>query len=205
MEGQQKQTILDLPKVIAIGIASPVATFLTSRFGVAGTLIGLALSAMVLTVLVDLLKVYLAHAPATVAKVPETVAKMPGGLRTDLSWPAILGKLSTVFARSSFLTSAPPTRRRAIFVGSLVAAGISFLVGLGIVTALELGLVKAYPVGCGRTVLLQSLRLKMVEYQQALRCRLSSAVAEACLLVLRWFSLRLSSANTSCTSAATTF
>jgi hypothetical protein len=61
MEEKQKQTILDIPKVIAVGISAPVATILTSRFGVAGTLIGLALSAVILTALADMLKVYLAR------------------------------------------------------------------------------------------------------------------------------------------------
>ena len=138
MDKQQKQTILDLPKVIAVGISSPVAAVLTSRFGIAGTLIGLALSAVLLTALVDILKVYLARTPAAVAKVPGTVAKMPGGLRTRLSWRAIRGRLRTAFAKSS---SFPPAaaRRRSVLIGSVLAAGISFLVGLGIVTGLELG------------------------------------------------------------------
>jgi hypothetical protein len=119
VDEQQKQTILDVPKVIAVGIASPVVTLLTSRFGAAGTVIGLAVGAMVLTVLVDFLKVYLARAPATVAK------KMPGGQqRTHRSWlhPHLHA----------------PARRRGLLIGSLIAAGISFLVALSIVTALEL-------------------------------------------------------------------
>ncbi len=142
MDEQQKQTILDLPKVIAVGIASPVATILTSRFGVAGTLIGLALGAVILTALADFLKVYLARAPATVAKVPDTVVKMPGGLRTRLSWRNIRSRLRAAFARFSSLPSAP-ARRRPILIGSIVAAGISFLVGLSVVTALELGVGKS--------------------------------------------------------------
>ncbi len=112
MDEQQKQTILDLPKVIAVGIASPVVTLLTSRFGVAGTVIGLAVGAMVLTVLVDL-KVYLARAPAAVAKVPDTVAKMPGGLRTRLSWRNIRGRLRAAVAKGFSLEATPPKRRRA--------------------------------------------------------------------------------------------
>jgi hypothetical protein len=40
VDEQKKQTIFDAPKVIAIGIASPAATLLTSRFGIAGTLMG---------------------------------------------------------------------------------------------------------------------------------------------------------------------
>jgi hypothetical protein len=96
---QKKQRILDLPRVVAVGIASPLATILTSRFGVAGTLIGLALSAVIMTALVDILQAYLARTPATVAKVlPPT-----------------------------------PTWRRFV----LIAAGISFLVGLIVVTGVE--------------------------------------------------------------------
>ena len=138
MEEKQKQTILDIPKVIAVGISAPVATILTSRFGVAGTLIGLALSAVILTALADMLKVYLARAPATVAKVPDAVAKMPGGLRARLSWHNVRGRLGAAFARFSSLSPAP-ARRRSVIIGSVVAAGISFLVGLIVVTGLELG------------------------------------------------------------------
>jgi hypothetical protein len=142
VEEKQKQTILDIPKVIAVGISAPVATILTSRFGVAGTLIGLALSAVILTALADMLKVYLARAPATVAKVPDAVAKMPGGLRARLSWHNVHGRLRAAFARFSSLSPAP-TRRRSVMSGSVVAAGISFLVGLIIVTGLELGVGKS--------------------------------------------------------------
>jgi hypothetical protein len=142
VEEKQKQTILDLPKVIAVGISAPVATILTSRFGVAGTLIGLALSAVILTALADMLKVYLARAPATVAKVPDAVAKMPSGLRARLSWQHVRGRLRAAFARFSSL-SPTPTRRRSVMIGSVVAAGISFFVGLIIVTGLELGVGKS--------------------------------------------------------------
>jgi len=142
MDEQQKQTILDIPKVIAVGIASPVATVLTSRFGIAGTLIGLALSAVILTALADMLKVYLARAPATVAKVPTTVVKVPGSVRARLSWRNVRSRLRAAFAGFSSLPPAP-ARRRSVLVGSLIAAGISFFVGLIIVTGLELGVGKS--------------------------------------------------------------
>ncbi len=138
MDEQKKQTILDIPKVIAVGIASPVATILTSRFGVAGTLIGLALSAVILTALADMLKVYLARAPATVAKVPETVVKVPGGLRARLSWRNVRSRLRAALARFSSLPPAS-AKRRSVLIGSIVATGISFVVGLIVITGLELG------------------------------------------------------------------
>ena len=140
MDKQQKQSIFDLPKVIAVGIASPIATILTSRFGITGTLIGLALSAVLLTALVDILKVYLARAPATVAKVPTTVARMPGGLRAGLSWRHIRSRFRAAFTR---ISSLPPARRRALLIGGVIAAGISFFVGLSAITALEVGVGKS--------------------------------------------------------------
>jgi hypothetical protein len=123
--------------VIAIGIASPAATLLTSRFGIAGTLLGLALGAMILTAVADFLKVYLArssHAAATI---------MPGAIKAPRGFP------SRLFRRKGGARpkapyrgySSPPGgrwRRWSLLVGrSVVAAGISFLLGLGAVTGLE--------------------------------------------------------------------
>ncbi len=133
MDEQKKQTILDPAKVIAVGIASPIATILTSRFGVAGTLLGLALSAIILTVLSDVLKVYLARAPAT-------VAKMPGSFRAGISWQDIRGRLGAALDSFSALA---PARRRSILVGSVIAGGISFFVGLSVVTGVEFSVGKS--------------------------------------------------------------
>jgi hypothetical protein len=137
VDEQKKETIFDPAKVIAIGIASPAATLLTSRFGIAGTLLGLALGAMILTAVADFLKVYLArtsHAAATIA--PEAM-KAPRGLPTRLFRRK--GRTRTKAPYRGF-SSPPPGRwrRRSLLVGrSVVAAGLSFLLGLGAVTALE--------------------------------------------------------------------
>ena len=133
MEEHQKQTILDLPKVIAVGIASPTATVLTSRFGVAGTLLGLALSSVLITAATDSLKVYL-------ARVPGTVTRIPGGFRKKSSFRNILDRIRLPFSKFSSL---PPARRRSILKRSVIAGGLSFLIGLIIVTGLELGVGKS--------------------------------------------------------------
>src|SRR5215217_6115600 len=133
MDKQQKQTILDLPKVIAVGIASPIATVLTSRFGIAGTLIGLALSAVILTVIVDVLKVYL-------ARVPGAVTTIPGGFKKRSSLRNILERIRLPFSK---FWSLAPARRRSILIGSIAVAGISFFIGLSGVTALEVGVGKS--------------------------------------------------------------
>ena len=145
---RQKQTVFEPAKVIAIGIASPAAAFLTSRFGVASTLLGLALSAMILTAVADFLKVYLArtsqaavHAAthAATAKVPG-VTKAPRGLLARLFRRK--GRARPKAPHRGFSSPPPAWRRRRWFflVGrSVVAAGISFVLALGVVTALELG------------------------------------------------------------------
>src|SRR5215216_6114924 len=63
---QQQPTVFDLPKVLAVGLVSPAAAATTSRFGIAGTLLGLALSSVFITAGVDLLKIYLARVPGAV-------------------------------------------------------------------------------------------------------------------------------------------
>jgi hypothetical protein len=130
---QQQPTVLDLPKVLAVGIVSPAAAALTSRFGVAGTLVGLAISSVLITAGVDLLKVYL-------ARVPGAVTTIPGGLRKKSSLGNVLERMKRPFSK---LGSLPRPRRRSLLIGSLVAAGISCVVGLILITVLELGVGKS--------------------------------------------------------------
>jgi len=87
VDEQKKQTIFDAPKVIAIGIASPAATLLTSRFGIAGTLLGLALSAMILTAVADFLKVYLARTSHAAHAAATAATRVPGALKAPRVFP----------------------------------------------------------------------------------------------------------------------
>ena len=132
MAEEQKQTIFEPAKVIAVGIAAPLASLLTSRFGIAGTLLGLAISSVILTVLVDALKVYLARASTKVVKVPS-------GLRTGSYHRGIRGRLRALLSRVLSFPTRPlsPKRRRSILRGSFIAAAISFLVGLMVITGVE--------------------------------------------------------------------
>jgi len=130
---QQQETVFDLPKVLAVGIASPAAAVITSRFGVAGTLIGLALSSVFITAAVDFLKVYL-------ARVPGAVTTIPGGFRKRSSLRNVFERMRRPFSK---FASLPRPRRRSILIGSIAAAGISFVVGLIVVTGLELGVGKS--------------------------------------------------------------
>ena len=128
MEQQQhQQHLIDLPKLLASGIAAPVAALLTSRFGVGGTIVGLAISAVVVTTISDVLKVYL-------ARVPGTVTRIPGGFSKKPRWQRILYSFRLPFSKFSSLD---PARRRSILFRSLVAGVIAFLIGLIVVTGVE--------------------------------------------------------------------
>jgi hypothetical protein len=130
---QQEPTVFDLPKVLAVGIVSPAAAALTSRFGIGGTLVGLFLSSVFITAGVDLLKVYL-------ARVPGAVTTIPGGLRKKSSLRNLFERMKRPFSK---FASLPRPRRRSLLIGSLAAAGISCLVGLILITVLEVGVGKS--------------------------------------------------------------
>jgi len=131
VDKQENQHLLDLPKVIAAGIASPAGAALISRFGVAGTLVGLALTAVIITVVSDLLKVYL-------ARVSGAVTNIPGGFRRKSALRRFASRIRLPFSKSA--TPAPP--RHPIVIGSVLGAGIAFLIGLSVVTAFELSVDK---------------------------------------------------------------
>jgi len=97
---QPRQTILDPAKVVAIGIASPTAAFLTSRFGIAGTLVGLAASAVIITVVTDLLKVYLARTSQAAAHTVAHAAHLAAhAAATTTKAPSRRGLLVRLFRR----------------------------------------------------------------------------------------------------------
>ena len=123
----QQPSVFDLPKVLAVGVVSPAAAAITSSFGVAGTLLGLFLSSVFVTAGVDLLKVYL-------ARVPGAVTSIPGGFRKKSAWGRLLQRMRLPFSK---FASLPHPRRRSLIVGSIAAAGVSFVVGLIIVTGVE--------------------------------------------------------------------
>ena len=133
LDDQQRQHILDPAKIAAGGVAAPLAALLTSRFGVAGTMLGLALSAVVATTVSDVLKSYLQRAPGTVKNIP-------GSARARFSVKHFRRMITAPF---SWFLSLAPSRRRAMLISSLVAGVIAFLIGTGAVTALEVGVGKS--------------------------------------------------------------
>jgi hypothetical protein len=129
LDDQQRQRILDPAKIAAGGVAAPLGAVLTSRFGVAGTMFGLALSAVVVTTVSDILKAYLRRAPGTVKNIPASFG-------TGFSWKNFRRWVTGPF---SWFLSLGPSRRRAMLISSIVAGVVAFLIGTSAVTALEVG------------------------------------------------------------------
>ena len=122
---------------------------ITSRFGVAGTLLGAALTTMIITGGSAILKSYLENVTGNVRKVPrkfrarreqrkaqryaepETLPERPdlkdnfaGRMRAALDWFSHL----------------PPLTRRSILVKGLIAAAVAFVISMGAVFAVEKGI-----------------------------------------------------------------
>jgi hypothetical protein len=136
-------------QVLAAGFASAGAALITSRFGVAGTLLGAALTTMIITGGSAILKAYLENVTGNVRKVPrklrarreqrkaqryaepETLPERPD-LRDNLA-----GRMR---AALDWFSQLPPLTRRSILVKGLIAAAVAFVIGIGTVFAVERGI-----------------------------------------------------------------
>jgi hypothetical protein len=126
------------------------ALHLASRFGVAGTLIGLALSAMILTAVADFLKFYLARTPQAAAQTAAHAAHRATHAAQrrrcqgeEACWYALFSEKRAGSKRAfREFSPHPHPRSRSVLICSVPAAGISLLMGLGVVTAIELSVGK---------------------------------------------------------------
>ena len=133
-----------------------MAALVTSRFGVAGTIIGAALTTMIITGGAAVLKSYLEGVTGRVRKVPGKVRARAGRMRSpQASEPRniperpdlrnnFMGRLRAAF---DWFLRLSPLRRRAILAGAVVPAVIAFLISMGAVTALEVAIGKSLPCG----------------------------------------------------------
>lgn len=142
--------------VLAAGLASAGAAVITSRFGVAGTLIGAALTTMIITGGSAILSAYLRSVSGQVRRVPGKVREQASRLKPTPDQPApnppgrpdlrdnFMGRLR---AALDWFSKLPPLRRRSILAAALVPAVIAFLIGIGAITATEIGTGKS--LSCG--------------------------------------------------------
>jgi hypothetical protein len=134
---------------MAAGFAAAVAAFVTSRFGVAGTLLGAALTAMIITGGSAILKAYLETVTGNVRKVPRKLRERRNRWRAGRSAEAetlperpdlrdnFAGRMRAALEWFSHL---PPLARRSILVKGLIAAAAAFVIGMGAVWAVEKGI-----------------------------------------------------------------
>lgn len=161
MAAQNPQPVVNGSSVAAAGLASATAALVTSRFGVAGTLVGAALTTMIITGGSAILRSYLEGVTGRVRKAPGKMRDKAGRMRPRRSAdppadeprniPArpdlrnnFMGRMRAAF---DWFFRLPPLRRRAILVGALVPAVIAFLISMGAVTGLELAIGNSLPCG----------------------------------------------------------
>ena len=151
VNGDARQApVINGSQVMAAGFAAATAAFVTSRFGVAGTLLGAALTAMIITGGSAILKAYLESVTGNVRKVPHKLRErrnrwkagrsaeppdtMPG--RPDLR-DNFAGRMRAALGWFSHL---PSLTRRSILIKGLIAAAVAFVIGMGVVWAVEKGI-----------------------------------------------------------------
>lgn len=151
-QGGQGTPVVSGSQVFAAGLASTTAAFVTSKFGVAGTILGAALTTMIITGGAAILNAYLKSLTGNVRKVPQklrarrerrksaryaeppTAETLPG--RPDLR-DNFMGRLRAAVGWFSHL---PLPARRSILVKGLIAAAVAFAISMGAIYALERGI-----------------------------------------------------------------
>jgi hypothetical protein len=124
---------------MSAGLAATGASFVTSRFGVAGTLLGAAVTAMIITGGSAILRAYLETLSGHVRGMPKKLRSrrdqqadtMPG--RPDLR-ENFAGRMR---AALGWFSNLPTLRRRSILMKGLLAAVVAFLLCMGLVWGTE--------------------------------------------------------------------
>jgi hypothetical protein len=129
---------------MSAGLAASAASFVTSRFGVAGTLLGAALTAMIITGGSAILRSYLESVSGRVRGMPTKLRSrreqqkaggsggtMPG--RPDLR-DNFVGKMR---AALDWFRHLPALSRRSILIKGLLAAAAAFVICMGVVWGAE--------------------------------------------------------------------
>lgn len=157
-EEEKPKHLVQMSTVIASGITAIIAALFTSRLGVAGTLIGTALTPMLMTIGVSILNAQIQKAAEKIPDLPSTVRgrlstqriRVPGtptpqeipeepeppvaSRRRDMRTPGIFERLISIPAYLKEMS--PSTRRRALLTGAL-AGLVAAVIGLAGVTGIE--------------------------------------------------------------------
>ncbi len=128
-----------LTQVVSAGLASTAAAFVTSRFGVAGTLLGAALTAMIITGGSAILRSYLENVPGKLrARRERLKAGRSVGPDTLQGRPDLRdNSAGRMRAAMGWFSQLPPLTRRSLLLRGLVAATVAFIIGIGTVYGAE--------------------------------------------------------------------
>lgn len=155
-EEEKSQKVVETYKAVAAGIASVLAAVFTSKLGVAGTLIGTALTATMITLIAAILKAQLMKASHTISGLPSAVQgrfstqqlRIPGKpgpepnpepeARPGAKRGWLSGLRSRLRALPGFLRELPSAQRRRVLLAGLLAGLVATIIGLGTVTGIEL-------------------------------------------------------------------
>jgi hypothetical protein len=126
---------VDTSQIMAAGLAATGAAFVTSRFGVAGTLFGAAVTAMIITGGSAILKAYLQNAAGRVRAVPTRLRSGREATQADAETAALPRRpdlrnnfVGRMRAAIDWFRSLPTSGRRPILIKGLVAAAVAFVI-----------------------------------------------------------------------------
>jgi hypothetical protein len=131
--------IITPTQVVSAGLASTAAAFVTSRFGVTGTLLGAALTAMIITGGSAILRSYLEDVPSKLwARRERRKAGRSAGPDTLPERPDLRDNfMGRMRAAMGWFSQLPLLTRRSVLVKGLIGAAVAFMIGIGAVYGAE--------------------------------------------------------------------
>ena len=129
---------------MAAGLAATAASFVTSRFGVAGTLLGAALTAMIITGGSAIFRSYLEAASGRVRGMPTKLRARRGQQEGGGFGGTMPGRpnlrdnfVGRMRAALDWFRHLPTLNRRSILIKGLLAAAVAFVICMGVVWGAE--------------------------------------------------------------------
>jgi len=129
---------------MSAGLAATGASFVTSRFGVAGTLLGAALTAMIITGGSAILRAYLETVTGRVREMPTKLRASRGQQKAEDLGGTMPGRpdlrdnfVGRMRAALHWFRNLPALSRRSILMKGLLAAVVAFVICMGVVWGAE--------------------------------------------------------------------
>jgi hypothetical protein len=129
---------------MSAGLAATAASFVTSRFGVAGTLLGAAVTAMIITGGSAILRSYMETVSGRVREMPTKLRPQRGQQKAGDFGGTMPGRpdlrdnfVGRMRAALDWFSHLPTFSRRSILIKGLLAAAVAFVICMGVVWGAE--------------------------------------------------------------------